>query len=382
MTDHSSNISLNTGNHIFDLSQIFIAREQPVDLFKIYLTRWKQLMFEARLDDTVVTTAPSPNNRIPGIVVLLYGRGGFGKSTLLRHYHEIAVRPARNLIVSKIIDWEFAVEGKRGLFILPQTQDIDAYEYFRVLCGQLAIALNKKHKEFREYHLAVKDVENARKQASAVLERMQGEDRYAALRGMTIDTLVMMIGALTPTSLGKILENEKFKGVINQGVKVGIEQLAQVRSKLHDELGNKLGDYLDSPLHLGLALGRDLYEFAKNLPMLIFFDTYEEVDEGDHLLRVVMGAAGLRVGWILAGRDNLWAGLSQIERSKTLEYGYKEIVQSDRGLSIDFNGGGVGAFTISDIKSYFDLLCQKVQYEPPLPKVALDGAKRIMDVTQ
>jgi hypothetical protein len=129
-------------------------------------------------------------------------------------------------------------------------------------------------------------------------------------------------------------------------------------------------------------LGRDLHDFAKNLPLLIFFDTYEEADEGDLLLRIVIGAAGLRVGWILAGRDNLWAGLEQRERSIEMEYGYKEIVPSDRGLAIDFNTGGVGAFTASDIKEYFDQLCDKVHYDPPLSKVSPKGIKRIWDVTK
>ncbi len=94
-----------------------------------------------------------------------------------------------------------------------------------------------------------------------------------------------------------------------------------------------------------------------------------------------MGAAGLRVGWVMAGRDNLWAGPGQTDRSIAVEYGYKEIVPTDRGLAIDFNAGGVGAFTLSDIKDYFDLLCKKVGQQLQLPQVNEEGAKRILDVT-
>jgi hypothetical protein len=82
----------------------------------------------------------------------------------------------------------------------------------------------------------------------------------------------------------------------------------QIRTKLGDKMGSKLGDFLEPGLVLGLSLGRDLYEFARNYPLLIFFDTYEEIAIADQLLRVVMGAAGLRVGWVLAGHDNLWGG--------------------------------------------------------------------------
>src|SRR6266481_6631166 len=93
----------------FDLGQIFIGREQQLDLFRIYLGHWKHKMLTA--PDIQVTAAPSPNNKIQGLVVLLYGRGGFGKSTLLKHYREIALEQDWRLEVSKIIDWEFAVEG-------------------------------------------------------------------------------------------------------------------------------------------------------------------------------------------------------------------------------------------------------------------------------
>ncbi len=381
MTWHTSVTPSDLSSDAFDLSQIFIAREQQIDLFNLCLNRWKQLVFDAEPDDTLVMTAPSLYNKIQGLMVLLYGRGGFGKSTLLKHYHDIA-EDDRHLITSKIVDWEFAVEGKRGIFTPPQGQEVDASEYYRVLCSQLAIALNKKPKEFREYQSTVKDIEKARKQVSGVLDRLRNDDRFAPLRGVTIDALVTIIGALTPPPFSRMLDNKKVKEVANQGVKIGIEQLAEIRSKLHDELGHKLDDYLDYPLRLGLALGRDLYEFAKNFPLLIFFDTYEEVASADHLLRTVMGAAGLRLGWVMAGRDNLWGGSEQHKRSIAIEYGYKEIVPADRGLSVNFNAGDIGAFTLSDIREYFGLIREKVPYEPPLPEVTEENAERILDVTQ
>ena len=87
----------------FDLGQIFIGREQQLDLFHIYLDRWKREMTTA--PDTGLTTAPSPNNKLQGLLVLLYGRGGFGKSTLLKHYRAISLEPNQKLIVSETLDW-------------------------------------------------------------------------------------------------------------------------------------------------------------------------------------------------------------------------------------------------------------------------------------
>src|SRR5437667_4424563 len=163
---------------------------------------------------------------------------------------------------------------------------------------------------------------------------------------------------------------------------MGGGQPEQAYTKLRDYLGQKLSDYLEPALKLSLSLGRDLARFAKDLPLLIFFDTYEEIDEGDRLLRMVMGAAGVRVGWVIAGRDNLWAGLEQIKRRPEVEYGYKEIVPPDRGLPVDFNVGGVGTFTPSDIVEYFAQLRERVPYEPPLPLVTPEEAARILEVTQ
>ena len=374
----------------FDIGEIFIGRDQQLELFELYLNRWKNLMFIAEADNIPVISTPSPNRKIQNLIVLLYGRGGFGKSTLLRRYREIALKGNNNLmssniLLSSIIDWEFAVEGKRGFFNPPRDQEIDASIYFRVLCEQLAIAFNKKPQDFKKYQSALKDVEKARKEANGILDRLQKDDHYASLRalaGPASITLVRWIAPRIGQALDQIKVTEKVEEVIGKGAEVGAEQLLQLHAKLKDSLGSKLGDYLEPELRLGLALGNDLRLFARNFPLLAFFDTYEEIDEGDQLLRIVMAAAGLRVGWVIAGRDNLWAGMDQRERSIALEYGYKDIVPPDRGLSVDFNVGGVGAFTISDIAEYFAKLRQKVGGKPQLPSITEEEAGRILDVTQ
>src|SRR5215472_1947028 len=109
-----------------DLGQIFIGREQQLELFHIRLEHWKHEMLMA--PDIQVTAAPSPNNKIQGLLVLLYGRGGFGKSTLLKHYREIALQASQKFIVSEIVDLEYAVEGKRSLFNPGPGREVDAHE--------------------------------------------------------------------------------------------------------------------------------------------------------------------------------------------------------------------------------------------------------------
>jgi energy-coupling factor transporter ATP-binding protein EcfA2 len=367
----------------FDLGLIFIGREQQLDLFHIYLERWQHEMLMA--PDIQVTAAPSPSNKLQGLVVLLYGRGGFGKSTLLNHYQEIALQDSQKFIVSGIVDWEHTIEGKRGLFNPAPGREVDAPEYFRFLCTQLAEALKKRPDEFKEYQSAVKAVEDASKQATGVLDNIRKDDRYASLRMLAGPGAITLLNWIAPR-VGHALDGakvtEKVEEVIGQGTQIGAEQLVHAYSKLHDKLGHKLDDYLEPALRLGLALGRDLSHFARNFPLLIFFDTYEEVDEADRLLRLVMGAAGARVGWVVAGRDNLWAGYEQRMRSVGKVYSYKEIVSPRLGLAIDFNVGGVGAFTASNIIEYFSLLRDQVSSQPALPVVTEEGAELILEVTQ
>lgn len=163
------------------------------------------------------------------------------------------------------------------------------------------------------------------------------------------------------------------RAAVNELAKLTQAQIVEVHTKVRDKLRGNFGDYLDPALRLSVAVGYDLNLFARNFPLCIFFDTYEEIDEGDHLLRNVMHVAGQRVGWVIAGRDNLWAGLAQRKRSTATEYGYKDLVPSDRGLSINFNADDIGAFTLSDISEYFQLIRQQI---PTLPAITEEETQK------
>jgi len=72
MPHSTSQGSSSSDGEAFDLSDIFIGREQQIDLFNIYLDRWQQYMSSAAPDETLVTIAPSPSNKLQGLIVLLY----------------------------------------------------------------------------------------------------------------------------------------------------------------------------------------------------------------------------------------------------------------------------------------------------------------------
>src|SRR5437016_5133076 len=144
MTSHTQNVPHGQDDAHFDLSSIFIAREKQLDDFDSSLERWRGLLFKVNRNlNTSVTGPPTPDHKLQGLFVMLYGRSGFGKSTLLKHYRNLALEEGRNIVVSAIVDWEFSVEGRRGLFSPPAGQEIDPFEYFHVLSGQLALALGR-----------------------------------------------------------------------------------------------------------------------------------------------------------------------------------------------------------------------------------------------
>src|SRR5216110_360811 len=265
----------------------------------------------------------------------------FNRNVLVRAHPQ-------KFLVSEIVDWQFAVEGKRHLFHVASEQDIDAVEYFLLLCDRLAHALGKQVSEFKEYQKAVKTIKEAKKQVSSEVERLKQDDEYAWVRELETTGLMQALRQCVPL-LGPLLDIQTIAGAVKGGIDMGLQvtqqQLGQLARKLREKMGQKLDDSLDPSLRIGFALGEDLANWSRNFPLLIFFDTYEEVDEADELLRLVMSAAGTRVGWILAGRDNLWAGIGQRRRTQSKSYGYKEIATPGRALAVDFNAGGVGAFT-------------------------------------
>jgi tetratricopeptide (TPR) repeat protein len=367
-----------------DLNEIFIGRDQQLDLFDIYLERWKRLMAALPLrPETPTSFIPSPDRKIQGLVVLLYGCGGFGKSTLLRRYRDMALESDRNLAVSEIVDWEFDLGIHHGIFNPPQGRDLDAGDYFRIVCDQLAAKLGKRRDQFREYNDAATRVEAARKGIGKEIERLQQDDRYAWLRKATSKEAVALLRTFVPAA-NAVPGSDILAGIaeqgLDQGMKFSADQIKHLVEVLREKLGHQLDDCLEPALKVGVGLGLDLARFSKDYPLLICFDTYELIDEGDSLLRIVMGTAGARVGWVIAGRDNLWAGLEQRKRSLIRVYGYKEIVPSDRGLAVDFNVGGVGAFTGDDIHTYFTLLSERFSGQPLT--ITEEEAGFILDVTQ
>ncbi len=370
----------------FDFKQIFIGREEQLADFERVLGQWQQVMFAQEPTEEVTTDIPSPYNKLQGLVVMLYGRGGFGKSTLLYRYLGIAKRANEynGFTICDPIEWDNAFDGTRRAAYNPASgQSIDPLEYCKMLCAQLAPKLRREPKDFRTFQQVAANVEKAKKDAVKVLEevtRDPKDDRFKDIRGASIEVVATAVSSTIPGSK-LFVDNVAVKSGANALLKLTGEQAQHLYQRFQHRLGDKLDYLLDPARRLAIALGSDLQRLALNHPLLIFFDTYEEIDEGDALLRVIMGAAGVRVGWVIAGRDNLWSGAGQRRRSIVLEHGYKEIVTLNRSLSVNFNSEDVGAFTASNVKEYFEQVCKLYPRSPRLSALTDADIQRILEVT-
>lgn len=369
------------------LKRIFIGRERERKAFDRILQDWQTLVSHRQPELPVPTMEASPQQRLEGLLILLYGHGGYGKSTLLTHYHKMAVEKAqlpqrtRHLIVSKVVDWEFAIGDFRGLFHSSAQQEPDAALYFEMLSSRIAHALDKQPAEFRRYQQATRDMEETRKQVQQALDELKSSKGFEALGSISGENAMQLIRLVVPR-VGQMLDitgfDEQIKAIAGVAVQIGTEQIKHAYERLHVRLGARLDASLNPALRLGLALGRDLREFARRGPILFFFDTYEVISEGDRLLRIVMAGAGRRAGWVLAGRDDLWADSL---RAIGVVYGYRAVAP-DLALRVDFSERGVGPFDIHEIQLYFAELCELACDEgKPLPTITDAEAEAISTAT-
>ena len=387
------------------LDYIFVGRESELKRFRIHIREWlngldgEQQKHSANnnlilpytqsykeLDDErnkAESIPPNRKNRLPGPVIYLYGRGGFGKSTLLGQYYSIAQEHHEHIkLIDEVIDWEDLTASERSIVTAISSRshtsaatissanstspdELEAQPFYDLLCHYLAHAFNRFPKDFKYYQDAVKVVREAHDAAETALKGItaSNENKYkwlGKLESKTIGVLLRMSHTLDDTQI------EKIEKGLEKGINVSAETLAHVRQVLIKRLGNKWEVYLNPAIRLGQALGHDLAHFARHQPLLLFFDTYEVIHDGDELIRTVMMAAGKRVGWVIAGRDNLWGGPTQQARSLyTAELSYKDIVNTNLGLAINFESEDVGRFGLAELEEYFEKLAASLPIPDP-----------------
>ncbi len=136
-----------------DLSDIFVGRERQLDDFVARLERWRDFLKVGNLPPLPAPNAlqlPATDRRLDGLFGLVHGRGGFGKSTLLRRWEEIARGYDQEFQVAHF-DWEnLGGEARKGL--KPSAgETVDPQQYYELLSSLLATALAKYRSSLERY---------------------------------------------------------------------------------------------------------------------------------------------------------------------------------------------------------------------------------------
>lgn len=269
---------------------------------KLFLGRIEeQKQFRAVLTEIL---HPPSDEDLP-YILLLYGDGGMGKTTLARRFCDIArdeLAFEREFQI-QWIDWED--ERRRTARLQVGREHVSPETVFDVIHANAVKQNWGRH--FGAYQEAVKKRSEAEKKAAAVLEASSERDELAPLRGVGAGAIAKVLRMGLP--IGGT--GEKLAQVfLEAGIKVGAEQAAQLRAALETRLRARLDPkqfylFLNPYEQFARALAEGMKKVAASKPLLVCLDTYEIVDHADIWLRETMRAAGTRVVWIVSGRDNL-----------------------------------------------------------------------------
>jgi tetratricopeptide (TPR) repeat protein len=301
----------------------------------------EQKQFRAALQETL---QPPRDETLP-YVILLYGDGGIGKTTLARRFRDIVneEEPFRGKVLTLWVDWE--AERDRWSELQVGREHIRPETVFDVL--YTLAARQGWEKDFEAYRRIRDDREKVEVQALQALQMTGERDELAALRGLGAEALAALVRQVLPI-IGE--RGEQLTRIfLEYGIKVGAEQAYALRQSLEARLRSRLGVrqfdlYLNPHEALARALADGLKRISRGKALLVVLDTYEIVDRTDPWMRIVIQSAGPRVLWVLSGRNNL-------RDSRPYGPGYF------RGYSEDFPrrllAYDLAQLALQDVKDYF-----------------------------
>ncbi len=148
----------------------------------------------------------------------------------------------------------------------------------------------------------------AEKEAAEILAKGGEHDELTqTLRGATTGLLAKAIRLKVP--IGDTGEKVA-QAFLEAGVTVAAGQAVALRSAIQNRLQARMKPaqyrlFLNPHEQLAQALAEGLERVGRDRPLLVFLDTYEIVGRADTWLRETMKAAGPRLLWVIAGRDDL-----------------------------------------------------------------------------
>lgn len=276
---------------------------------KIFLGRDdEQMRFRGYLDKILTNN----NDEKWPIVFLLHGDGGYGKSTLAARFHDIA--NTEKSYAGKFqffkIDWE--TESLNSGWTHIGRENISPEDVFNSIFN--AATHQGIGNYFTPYQKALELRTKAKKNINKLFLHVDSQDTLAPLHGVAAEGLAKLVKLNVPI-IGETGEKIT-RAFAEVGIKVGIDQAqklwAAVQHRMSSRLAQEEYELIVNPhKYLARTLGacfkslteRGMLRSAK--PLIITFDTYEEIDRLDHLLRDLIISSGKNVLWILCSRNDL-----------------------------------------------------------------------------
>ncbi len=292
-------------------------------------------------------------------VILIYGDGGMGKTTLSKRLRDIAMieQPYEGEFQSLWIDWE---EERRRWVELQVGREFIAPETVYDIIHSVAVR-NHGGRHFKDYQKALKQ----RKEAEQVVAQAFGGElgeTLAPLRGLSATAIARLVRMHAPV-IGNTGE-QWVQAAADVGLKVTVEQAAQLygatRQYLKARMSPELYDiYLNPRERLAQALARGLRSLARSKRLIFVQDTYEIVDVVDFpFMRDVIKAGGPRILWVLSGRNNL---------ARSRSYGQDHFIGYEAEFQPRLLAFDLPELALADVQTYF------ADYAPERPLSAEDA---------
>lgn len=268
--------------------QLFLGREQEQDEFRRLLAQ----LAKSQAED-------------PPTILLLYGEGGMGKTQLLRRCRDIARDEEPFARGFRLLDIDWEAERTRSSVPFVRT-DLRPETVLDILCRALTDA--GWADAGRDYRQVLERQTKLEQRVAAARERTLGATQdaaYPGLRKLSSEALAALLRRGTGVS-GQW--QQPIAEGLDEVLVAGADALHEARAWLRSQVkltAEEEALFRDPSDARARALGAGLLALARSQPLLVLLDTYEIVDRVDPWLRRVMSAAGGRVLWLLAGRDNL-----------------------------------------------------------------------------
>jgi tetratricopeptide (TPR) repeat protein len=326
-------------------NSIFLGRTQEQEQFRTVLRSLQPSWFDRNLPTFLgpFRQKPTSDRQLP-FVLLFYGEGGMGKTTLMRRLRQIletekGVKGAFNTL---FLDWE--EQQKQRLDLSVGHDHIRPETVLEVLHKALVDAGWERW--FESYRRLVKDLQAIE---FRVDQELRSQQELQSQPNPALPKDVLRLGAK-----GIALVIRQSTGLdtpvatIEQTLRVSAEGLHQARQFVQKMLSAQDYDTYARPHErLAEALGKGIAALATQKPLVILLDTYEIVDRPkcDYTMRTVMRYGGHRVVWAIAGRSNL----AESERRGAVYFqGYQRDFPDDRMYA-----KALSQFSLGDIQTYF-----------------------------